>query len=119
MGKSYEEMVADAKAGTEQADVKSVHEALRSGGDVTVLDVREPDEWEEGHIPGAKHVPRGLLELRSSAALPDKDARIVVHCAHGGRGSLAAKTLGEMGYTNVANMEGGLSAWREAGYEVE
>jgi rhodanese-related sulfurtransferase len=114
LGKSYGEMVAGAKAETEQTDVGSVHETLASGEDVTVLDVREPVEWEEGYIPGATHVPRGMLELRSSAALPDKDARIVVHCALGGRGS-----LGEMGYTNVANMEGGLSAWSEAGYDVE
>ena len=119
MGKSYEEMVSEAKAGTEQTDVGAVHDALSSEEDVTVLDVREPDEWEKGHIPGATNVPRGLLELQSATALPDKDARIVVHCAFGGRGSLAAKTLGEMGYTNVANMEGGLTAWREAGHEVE
>jgi phage shock protein E len=119
VAKSYEEMVSEAKAGTEQTDVGDVHEALGSGEDVTVIDVREPDEWEKGHVPGATHVPRGLLELQSSAMLPDKGARIVVHCVLGGRGSLAAKTLQEMGYTNVANMKGGLDAWKEAGYEVE
>ena len=119
MSKSYEELVSEARNETEQTDVESVQRALASGESVTVLDIREPDEWEEGHIPGAKHVPRGLLELQSAMVLPDKDARIVVHCALGGRGSLAAKTLKEMGYTNVANMEGGLERWKEEGHAVE
>ncbi len=119
MAKSYEYLVSEAKAETEQTDAASVHDAVGSGQDVTVLDVREPDEFEAGHIPGAKPLPRGLLEYKAAEELPDKDARIVVHCALGGRGSLAAKSLKEMGYTNVANMEGGLSAWREKGYEVE
>lgn len=119
MAKSYEDLVAEAKAATEQTDADAVHDALGSGEDVTIVDVREPDEFEAGHLPGAKSVPRGLLELRAADDLPDNDARIVVHCALGGRGSLAAKSLQEMGYTNVANMEGGLNAWRDRGYEVE
>ncbi len=119
MAKSYEELVAEAKAETEQTDVGAVHEALRSDESVTVVDVWEPDEFEAGHLPGAKPLPRGLLEYRAADELPDKDARIIVHCALGGRGSLAAKSLKEMGYTNVANMQGGLTAWREEGYEVE
>jgi len=119
VAKSYEDLVSEAKAETEQTDAETVHDEMGSGGGVTVLDVREPDEFEAGHIPGAKPLPRGLLEYKAAEELPDKDARIVVHCALGGRGSLAAKSLKEMGYTNVANMEGGLSAWREKGYEVE
>ena len=119
MGKSYQDMVSEAKAETEQTNVESVHDAMEAGDDVVVVDVREPDEYEAGHLPGAKPLPRGLLEYKASEELPDKDARIVVHCALGGRGSLAAKSLKEMGYTNVANMEGGLNAWREKGYEVE
>ena len=119
MAKSYQELVAEAKAQTEQTDVESVHDALQSGAGVTVLDVREPDEYEEAHIPQAKHLPRGLLEHRAAEELPDKDARIVIHCASGGRSALAAKSLKEMGYTNVANMDGGINAWREKGYETE
>ncbi|HEV8043978.1 MAG TPA: rhodanese-like domain-containing protein, partial [Rubrobacter sp.] len=64
-------------------------------------------------------IPRGLLEHEAEDQLPDKDARIIVHCAAGGRGSLAARSLKEMGYTNVANMDGGVNAWRERGYETE
>ena len=120
MAKSYEDLVAEAKSKTQQVGVEEVHDdSVEDGEGVTILDVREPDEWEAGHVRGAKHLPRGLLELKASEELPDKDARIVVHCALGGRGALAAKSLQEMGYTNVANMEGGVKAWREKGYEVE
>lgn len=119
MAKSYEEMVSEAKEATEQVSVEEVHDTLSSSESVTVVDVREPAEWEEGHIPDAKHIPRGVLEYHAADQLPEKDARIVVHCALGGRGALAAKSLQEMGYTNVANMEGGVKAWRERGYDTE
>ena len=119
MVKSYEELVSEARSETERTDVEAVREGLRSGGGVTVVDVREPAEYEAGHIPGAKPLPRGLLEYRAAEELPDRDARIVVHCALGGRGALAARSLKEMGYTNVANMEGGIKDWKEKGYEVE
>ena len=69
---------------------------------------------------GAKHLPRGRLEYQAAEQLPDKDARFVVHCSFEGRSSaLATKSLKEMGYTNVANMDGGITAWRERGYETE
>lgn len=119
MAKSYQEMVTEAKGETEQTDVEAVRGSLDSGESVTVVDVREPAEWDEGHIPGAKLIPRGLLEYKAADELPDKDERIIVHCAVGGRGALAAKSLKDMGYTNVANMDGGINAWREKGYEVE
>ena len=119
MAKSYQDLVSEAKAETEQADVESVHDALNNAEDVTVVDVREPAEYEEAHIPGARLIPRGLLEHEAAEQLPDKDARIVVYCGAGGRGSLAARSLKEMGYTNVANLDGGVNAWRERGYETE
>lgn len=119
MAKSYEDMVAEAREETEQVEVEEVRESLESGEDFTVLDVREPGEWQQGHIPGAKHIPRGLLEYLAADELPQKDTRIVVHCAVGGRGTLATKTLQEMGYTDVVNMQGGTNAWSEKGYELE
>ncbi|HJQ30050.1 MAG TPA: rhodanese-like domain-containing protein [Rubrobacter sp.] len=119
MDKNYEELVAEAKAQVEHTSAETVHEALRSGEDITVVDVREPDEYEVEHIPEGKLIPGWLLEHQASEQLPDKDARIVTHCGAGARGSLAAKSLMEMGYTNVANLEGGLNAWREKGYETE
>jgi phage shock protein E len=123
MAKSYQDLVSEAKAESEQTDVQTdvqtVHDSLESGEDLTVLDVREPGEWEEAHIPQVKHLPRDLLEYQADEQLPDKDARIVIHCASGGRSALAAKSLKEMDYTDVANMEGGINAWREKGYETE
>lgn len=119
MAKTYEDLVAEARENAGRMSVDEVKEALDSGESLTVLDVREPAEWEEGHLPGATHVPRGLLEYKASTELPDKDQRIVAHCALGGRGALAASTLREMGYTNVSNMEGGVKAWREQGYGLE
>jgi phage shock protein E len=119
VNKSYEELVAEAREATEHVGVEEVHGALESGENVTIVDVREPYEWEAGHIPGARLIPRGTLKDLSAEELPDRGRRIVVHCNAGGRGALAAKSLMEMGYTNVANLEGGLNAWRERGYEVE
>lgn len=119
MAKTYEELVAAAKGQTEQTSAEETYEAASSGQNITILDVREPYEYEAEHITGARLIPRGLLESQAATQLPDRDARIVVHCASGGRGSLAAKTLEEMGYTNVANLEGGINAWREMGYETE
>ena len=113
MDKSYEELVAEAKAETE-------HEALSSGKDITIFDVREPDEYEEAHIPQAKPIPGWLLEVQAPEHLPDNHARIVTHCISGNRGSLAAKSLKEMGYTNVANLDGVcLNTWRTKGYSTE
>jgi rhodanese-related sulfurtransferase len=119
LAKTYEDLVAEARENAGRTNVEEVKQALDSGEEVTIVDVREPAEYEEAHLPGALLVPRGLLEYRASTDLPDKDRRIVTHCALGGRGALAASTLAEMGYTNVANMEGGMKGWREQGYEVE
>lgn len=119
MAKSYEDLVSEARDETEGTSVEEVHGALDRGEDFIVVDVREPEEWAAGHVPGAKHIPRGFLEYRAADELPDKDARIIVHCASGGRGALSAKSLKEMDYTNVANIEGGMNAWRGEGYEVE
>ncbi|MGI8541279.1 MAG: rhodanese-like domain-containing protein [Rubrobacteraceae bacterium] len=119
MAKTFEEMVAEARRAADQRSVEEVREAMKSGEQITILDVREPAEWEDAHITEAKLIPRGLLEYMAADELPDKEALIVVHCATGGRSALAAKTLKEMGYENAANMDGGITAWRERGYEVE
>jgi rhodanese-related sulfurtransferase len=85
-----------------------------------LLDVREPDEFAAGHIPGAIHIARGLLEfkLSSSAELDSRDKKIVLYCKSGGRAALAACTLLEMGYLHVASIAGGLDAWAAAGKPV-
>jgi rhodanese-related sulfurtransferase len=83
------------------------------------LDVREPDEYKAGHIPGAVNIPRGLLESRIEDQVSDKNSTIVVYCRSGVRSALASATLVKMGYKGVLNMDGGWKAWQEAGYPAE
>ncbi len=97
----------------------SVAKALLDKGGHIFLDVRTAREYKMGHIPGAIHINRGLLEFTINNQVPDKNARIVAYCKVGGRGSLAAYTLVRMGYKNITNIEGGWVAWEKAGYPVE
>ncbi|HZU20247.1 MAG TPA: molybdopterin-synthase adenylyltransferase MoeB [Gaiellaceae bacterium] len=92
--------------------------AARALDGATWLDVREQDEWQEGHIPGAVHVPRGFLESRIENVAPDKDAPLVVYCAGGNRSAFAAKSLQELGYTNAHSLVGGITDWKRNGGEV-
>ena len=106
-------------------DVKSVMEKVPkttcedcknlqgSGEDHVVLDVREKEEWDAGHIDGALHIPRGLLEFKIEEAVSDKDKKIVVYCKTGGRASLEVQTLKEMGYSNVSSLEGGFEVYSQ------
>ena len=80
-----------------------------------MLDVREPDEYEQGALPGAVHIPRGHLESQVESRLPDKGAPVVVYCAGGTRSAFAAKTLGELGYTDVQSLAGGFNKWKDEG----
>ena len=105
------------------AELKS---QLDAGAQLRLIDVREPAEWQAGHIPGAVHVPRGLLEFKADPSLPaahekalDPAKKLVVYCASGGRSALAAKTLKDMGYPDVANMLGGFGGWSQAGKPSE
>jgi rhodanese-related sulfurtransferase len=88
------------------------------GGGVFV-DVREPDEFKAGHIPGAKSIPRGTVEWMIPKNIADKSASIVIYCEHGSRGALATYTILQMGYKNVKNLEGGRAAWLKEGFPVE
>ena len=100
--------------------------ALRDASSAPVfVDVRERDEYEQGFIPGAIHIPRGNLESRIERAVPDRDTPIVIYCASGNRSAYAAKTLAELGYTDVVSMAGGFSAleaerpqWTRAAHAV-
>jgi rhodanese-related sulfurtransferase len=94
--------------------------ALFDKGGVPFVDVREPDEFKAGHIPGAKNIPRGTIEWMVPKKISDdKNATIVVYCEHGSRGALATYTLVQMGYKNVKNLEGGRADWIKAGYPGE
>ncbi len=125
MAKTAAEMVAEAKAQIENLTPDAVEKELASG-DAVLVDLRDGAELDAtGKIPGSVHVPRGMLEFRADptssyhdAAL-DPSARVILHCAAGGRSALAAATLKDMGYENVAHLDGGFGAWQSAGKPVE
>ena len=112
------DLVAEANEHVTNVPVSVAKELLDEGGSI-FLDVRTAKEFKMGHIPGAVHIERGLLEFMINNQVPDKNAQIVVYCKVGGRGSLAAHTLVRMGYKNVTNIEGGWVPWEKAGYPVE
>jgi len=112
------EVIRKIRSQVEEVDPSEVREHLGNG--VVVVDVRESEEWDAGHIPGAKHVPRGYLESRIEGAVKERDQRVVLYCASGQRSALAASTLREqLGYENVASMNGGITLWKDRGYDVE
>ncbi len=116
--KTGRDLVNEAKARIREIS-PSDSIALHAGGQSTVfIDVREPNEWNLGHIPGALHIPRGTLETHIEAAA-NRDQQIVLYCASGNRTALAADTMQQMGYTNVASMASGFRGWIEAGGECE
>lgn len=123
--KKASDLVAQAKAEIENLSVDQVKQEMESGN-ALIVDIRDGGERaENGAIPGSKHVSRGMLEFNADPSLPyyqdffQPDQRIILHCAAGGRSALAAKTLKEMGYTNVAHLETGFRGWVEAGAPVE
>ena len=111
---TFKDLLAAAKAVITEIDTAGAAEKI-SGGDVVVLDVREPDEYAEGAVPGALHIPRGHLEAQVEGRITDKNTAIVVYCAGGVRSAFAARTLGELGYANVLSMAGGYGKWKDEG----
>ena len=115
---SYAEFLRRAKESVSEVEPSEAREQAAEGA--TLVDVRETEEFDAGHIPGAKHVPRGYLEQRIEAAAPDRDQPVILYCASGNRSALAARTLlDELGYSNVESMRGGITLWKDRGYEVE
>ncbi|MBU3718489.1 MAG: molybdopterin-synthase adenylyltransferase MoeB [Actinobacteria bacterium] len=111
---TFRDLLAAAKASITEIDTASAEARIAVGG-VAVLDVREPDEHAEGALIGALHIPRGHLEAQVEGRLTDKNAPVIVYCAGGVRSAFAAKTLGELGYTNVLSMAGGFGKWKDEG----
>ncbi len=99
--------------------VHELQQQSRNGGGLRVLDVRERDEWEQGYVPGAKFIPRGHLEMQVENWEVDRDAPIAIYCAGGVRSAFAARTLQELGYSNVVSVKGGFGAWKNAGYRFD
>lgn len=124
MAKTAAQMVAEAKQQVENLTVEQVA-AEMAGNDVLLVDIREPEERrEKGAIPGAVSAPRGMLEFWADPSTPyhrqefDPGRRTVLYCASGGRSALAARTLSELGYRDVAHLDGGFTAWQQAGQPV-
>ena len=124
--KTAADFVKEAKTEIENLTPEQVKEELKTG-DATLIDLRESEELaSNGKIADSTHAPRGMLEWYADETLPnyhkpefDKDKRLILHCAGGGRSALAAKTLKEMGYKNVAHLDGGIAAWKEKGFSTE
>ncbi len=106
------ELLNAAKAEIKEAEPADVADLV---GATTFLDVREPDEYEQGAVPGAIHLPRGHLEFQVEGKLPDKEAPVIVYCAGGVRSAFAAKTLQDLGYKDVTSVIGGFNKWKDSG----
>ena len=116
--KSYQQMVSEALRTVPEVAPGDLQSRLSGGEQIVVIDVREPEEFARGKIPGAHTIPRGVLEMQVDGRLP-REAAIVLYCGVGGRSALAAKSLADMGYEKVENLQGGWSAWTNAGLPVE
>ena len=114
----YRELLARVKEEIDEISAVEAHERHAQPEPPLFVDVREPDEWEEGHIPGAIYTGRGRLEQRIEGLVPDKSRPLVVYCSAGSRSAFAAKALGDLGYENVVNLAGGFSDWKRNGYET-
>ena len=119
-GKTVAQLLDEAAMRIAFLSMEELRERTRAGdGELVVLDVREREAYDAGHIPGARHVPRGQLELRIDQTLPDPTVRIVTCCEFGKISTLAADTLRTMGYARAVALDGGMKGWRDAGYPVE
>jgi sulfur-carrier protein adenylyltransferase/sulfurtransferase len=116
---NYRELLQQIKSEIDELDVTQARELLDASERPLVVDVRELDEWTEGRIPGAIHIPRGNLESRIEQAAPDHAQPIVVYCAAGNRSAFAAKSLEELGYENVVSLAGGYTDWKRSGFPTE
>src|SRR5947208_9877725 len=118
MSPSGAEVLRQIKSRIDEVDPGAVREQISNGA--AVVDVREPEEWAAGHIPGAKHVPKSYLESRIEGAVPDRSQHVVLYCASGNRSVWAARTLlDDLGYERVESMTGGFTLWKDRGYEVD
>jgi rhodanese-related sulfurtransferase len=116
--KSFQQIVTEALQTVPEVAPAELQSRLTGGEPIVVIDVREPDEFTRGKIPGAYTIPRGLLEMQVDGRLP-LESTVVLYCGAGGRSALAAKSLADMGYEKVENLQGGWGAWVNSGLPVE
>src|ERR1700726_3605715 len=118
MSPSGPEVLRQIKSRIDEVDPAAVREQVSNGA--VVVDVREPEEWSAGHIPGALHVPKSYLESRIEGGIPDRTYHVILSCASGNRSRWATRTLvDDLGYATVESMTGGFTLWNDRGYEVE
>ncbi len=117
MAKSYQQLMDEARKEVPEISVQKAKELTENNGHRILLDVREKDEYREGHLVDAVSLPRGFLEIKVESTIPDKSIPILAYCAGGVRSLLAGKVLKEMGYQDVTSMSGGYTAWKTAGYQ--
>jgi rhodanese-related sulfurtransferase len=113
------QLVEQAKRRVKECTPAEVKARLDRGEPFHFIDVREDHEFEKDHATGARHLGKGIIERDIEVLIPDKQAEIVLYCGGGFRSALAADALQQMGYVNVRSMDGGIKAWREAGYAIE
>ncbi|MFO0680806.1 MAG: molybdopterin-synthase adenylyltransferase MoeB [Sandaracinus sp.] len=119
MTKTYGDLLQDVKAAIRQVSLEELKAEMERREPITIVDVREKDEWRQGYLPGSIHVPRGFLEMQAEQKLPDKSANVVVYCAGGIRSAFAAKSLQDLGYTRVRSANPGFNRWKDSGYPWE
>lgn len=112
-------LVNDAKSRVKETNVAQVRSRLEKGEKLNLVDVREESEWAKGHLPGATHLSKGIIERDIEKKFPDKDAELILYCGGGFRSALSADNLQKMGYKNVISMDGGWRGWNEAGGKTE
>jgi rhodanese-related sulfurtransferase len=112
-------LVHDAKKRIKETDVTDVKRRLDAGEKVALIDVREESEWGRGHLPGAIHLGKGVIERDIEQRVPDAGAKLILYCGGGFRSALAADNLQRMGYTNVESMDGGWKGWLDAGFPTQ
>jgi len=116
---AFLKIVNDAKANIKELTIAETKARVDADKSIKLIDVREDREWALGHIDGAEHIGKGVIERDIETKIPDKDTEVILYCGGGFRSALSAEALQKMGYTNVSSMDGGWRAWAEAGYPIE
>ncbi len=116
---AFLKLVEEAKSRVKELGIREVKQRLDAGEKFVLVDVREDFEWARGHLPGAVHLSKGIIERDAEKAFPDRGAPLVLYCGGGFRSALAAENLQKMGYTDVTSMDGGWRGWTEAGFPVK
>ena len=117
MPKSFMDLVNEARLRIKEIDVAGAAAAMAAGG-VVVVDVRESQEYEQGHLEGSINIPRGVAEMGVPRVAPDPGTRIICYCAAGNRSALVADSLTQMGYENIESMVGGFQDWARSGQRI-